>query len=84
MDDKNWRALGSYLRDDRSVALDRLGFSSQLIFNTFHNGYLNGLEHGADKVEEGARKVKDKARELEPKVRDGAKELKKRLRKIFE
>lgn len=48
MDDKNWRALGSYVAGDRSVALDRLGFASQLVFNTFHNGYLNDLEHKGD------------------------------------
>jgi len=48
MNDKNWRALGSFVSDDRSVALDRLGFASQLVFNTFHNGYLNDLEHRPD------------------------------------
>lgn len=48
LDDKNWRALGSYVAEDRSVALDRLGFASQLVFNTFHNGYLNDLEHKGD------------------------------------
>ena len=48
MNHKNWRAAGSFVQDDRSVALDLLGFSSQLIFNTFHNGYLNDLEHRDD------------------------------------
>jgi predicted TIM-barrel fold metal-dependent hydrolase len=28
--------------------LDLLGFSSQLVFNTFHNGRLHDLEHGRD------------------------------------
>src|SRR5687768_9263509 len=32
---KNWDATGSFLKEDRSQALDLLGFSSQLVFNTF-------------------------------------------------
>src|SRR5687768_5781731 len=32
---KNWNATGSYLKQDRSKALDLLGFKSQLVFNTF-------------------------------------------------
>jgi hypothetical protein len=34
---KNWSALGSFARDDRPRALDLLGFSSQLVVNTFLN-----------------------------------------------
>ncbi len=45
---KNWSALGSFLKEDRPRALDLLGFSSQLVFNTFLNKYLNDAEHGPD------------------------------------
>lgn len=45
---KNWSALGSFIREDRPRALDLLGFSSQLVFNTFMNGHLVELEHRGD------------------------------------
>jgi predicted TIM-barrel fold metal-dependent hydrolase len=45
---KNFAATGSFIAADRPRALDLLGFSSQLIFNTFHNGRLHGLEHAGD------------------------------------
>jgi predicted TIM-barrel fold metal-dependent hydrolase len=45
---KNWSALGSFLKEDRPRALDLLGFSSQLVFNTFLNQYLNEAEHSGD------------------------------------
>jgi predicted TIM-barrel fold metal-dependent hydrolase len=45
---KNYAATGSFLADDRSRALDLLGFQSQLVFNTFHNRRLRDWEHGAD------------------------------------
>jgi uncharacterized protein len=45
---KNWSALGSFAREDRPRALDLLGFSSQLVFNTFLNPYLLEAERGAD------------------------------------
>ena len=45
---KNFAATGSFLPDDRSRALDLLGFSSQLVFNTFHNSRLYSWEHGTD------------------------------------
>jgi predicted TIM-barrel fold metal-dependent hydrolase len=45
---KNWRATGSFIKEDRPAALDMMGFASQLMFNTFWNGYINGLEHGGD------------------------------------
>jgi predicted TIM-barrel fold metal-dependent hydrolase len=48
MSRKNFAATGSFIADDRPRALDLLGFSSQLIFNTFHNGRLHGFEHGND------------------------------------
>jgi len=48
MQRKNWRATGSFLKEDRAQALDLLGFASQLMFNTFWSAYLNGLEHGDD------------------------------------
>lgn len=42
---KNWGALGSFIAGDRPQALDRLGFRSQLLFNTFTNGHLVRAEH---------------------------------------
>jgi predicted TIM-barrel fold metal-dependent hydrolase len=45
---KNWGALGSFLRSDRPRALDLLGFSTQLVFNTFMNQYLLDSERGPD------------------------------------
>ncbi len=45
---KNWDAPGSFISADRPAVLDELGFRSQLIFNTFDSGYINGLEHGTD------------------------------------
>ncbi|MCZ6464276.1 MAG: amidohydrolase family protein [Proteobacteria bacterium] len=45
---KNWSATGSFIREDRPRALDLLGVQSQLVFNTFMNGYLNRLEHEPD------------------------------------
>ena len=45
---KNFAATGSFIAEDRPRALDLLGFSSQLMFNTFHNGRLHDLEHGGD------------------------------------
>jgi uncharacterized protein len=48
MSRKNFAATGSFIREDRPRALDLLGFSSQLLFNTFHNGRLHFLEHAGD------------------------------------
>jgi predicted TIM-barrel fold metal-dependent hydrolase len=48
MNRKNWKATGSFIAEDRPLALDLLGFSSQLIFNTFHNGLMLRLERGDD------------------------------------
>jgi predicted TIM-barrel fold metal-dependent hydrolase len=45
---KNFAATGAFIAEDRQRALDLLGFSSQLVFNTFHNGRLHDLEHGDD------------------------------------
>ena len=45
---KNFAATGSFIADDRSRALDLLGFASQLVFNTFHNGRLHEWEHRGD------------------------------------
>jgi predicted TIM-barrel fold metal-dependent hydrolase len=42
---KNFAATGSFIAEDRGRALDLLGFSSQLVFNTFHNGRLHDMEH---------------------------------------
>jgi predicted TIM-barrel fold metal-dependent hydrolase len=48
MSRKNFAATGSFIPSDRPRALDLLGFSSQLVFNTFHNRRLRDWEHGAD------------------------------------
>jgi predicted TIM-barrel fold metal-dependent hydrolase len=48
MNRKNFAATGSFLPEDRPRALDLLGFSSQLVFNTFHNRRLHDWEHGGD------------------------------------
>ncbi len=45
---KNFAATGSFMAEDRPRALDLLGFSSQLVFNTFHNRRLRDWEHGGD------------------------------------
>jgi predicted TIM-barrel fold metal-dependent hydrolase len=45
---KNFAATGAFIADDRPRALDLLGFSSQLVFNTFHNRRLRDWEHGRD------------------------------------
>jgi predicted TIM-barrel fold metal-dependent hydrolase len=45
---KNFAATGSFVAEDRPRALDLLGFSSQLVFNTFHNRRLHDWEHGGD------------------------------------
>ena len=45
---KNWKATGSFLKEDRGLALDLLGFASQLVFNTFANGKLLQAERGDD------------------------------------
>jgi uncharacterized protein len=45
---KNFAATGSFIAEDRGRALDLLGFSSQLVFNTFHNRLLRDWEHSGD------------------------------------
>ena len=45
---KNFAATGSFIAEDRPRALDLLGFSSQLVFNTFHNRRLRNWEHSGD------------------------------------
>ena len=45
---KNVAATGSFIAEDRARALDLLGFSSQLVFNTFHNRRLRDWEHRGD------------------------------------
>jgi hypothetical protein len=45
---KNFAATGAFLAEDRPRALDLLGFSSQLVFNTFHNRRLRDWEHSGD------------------------------------
>jgi uncharacterized protein len=48
MQRKNFAATGSFVAEDRSRALDLLGFASQLVFNTFHNRRLHDWEHSGD------------------------------------
>ncbi len=48
MNRKNFAATGSFLPEDRARALDYIGVSSQLVFNTFHNSRLYAWEHGDD------------------------------------
>jgi len=48
MNRKNFLATGGTRAADRPLALDLLGVSSQLVFNTFNNGRLNRLEKGKD------------------------------------
>ena len=45
---KNWAATGSFISADRPLALDLLGFESQLLFNTFTNGKLLKAERDDD------------------------------------
>ena len=49
MQRKNFAATGSFLAEDRPRALDLLGFSSQLVFNTFHNRRLHDWDNGPDR-----------------------------------
>ncbi len=48
MNRKNFAATGAFVAEDRTRALDLLGFSSQLVFNTFHNRRLRDWEHSGD------------------------------------
>ena len=45
---KNWDALGSYRRHDRTRSVDLLGFASQLMFTTALLNYSSVLEGGGD------------------------------------
>lgn len=45
---KGWEAHGAWRPEDRSEALDALGFASQLVFTTALLGPLTGSEHGDD------------------------------------
>ena len=45
---KNWDALGSYRRQDRTRSIDLLGFSSQLMFTTALLNFSTVLESGRD------------------------------------
>lgn len=48
---KNWDATGAYLKEDRPRALDYLGFASQLVFNTYVNGYMSALESRSNDID---------------------------------
>lgn len=45
---KNWAAMGSFIKEHRPRALDLMGFSSQLVFNTFSNTPLQAAEHSGN------------------------------------
>ena len=45
---KNYEALGSFNKDDRSEALNLLGVQTQLVFPTSPNVWLESLEHSND------------------------------------
>ena len=45
---KNFAATGAFIPEERLRALELLGFSSQLVFNTFHNRRLHDWEHHGD------------------------------------
>ena len=45
---KNHGAIGAVLKEDRTEALDLLGFASQLVFTTTYLGALTRLERGDD------------------------------------
>jgi predicted TIM-barrel fold metal-dependent hydrolase len=55
MSRKNFWATGGFIAQDRSRALDLLGFSSQLVFNTFLNNRFYWMERGADPSGKGGR-----------------------------
>jgi predicted TIM-barrel fold metal-dependent hydrolase len=48
MNRKNFAATGAFLAEDRPRAIDLMGVSSQLVFNTFHNSKLYEWEHSGD------------------------------------
>lgn len=45
---KNYAALGSFLKEDRSLAMDNMGFARQLIFNTFISSQMEHEENYGD------------------------------------
>lgn len=45
---KNYYAVGAFEREHRAAVVDQLGFSSQLVFNTFTSGPLAQAEQGDD------------------------------------
>jgi uncharacterized protein len=48
---KNWDATGAFYKEDRPRALDHLGFASQLVFNTYVNGFMAQLERTSDDLD---------------------------------
>lgn len=48
---KNWDATGAFYKEDRPRALDCLGFASQLVFNTYVNGFMANLERTSDDLD---------------------------------
>lgn len=59
---KNWDATGSFLKQDRTQAIDAIGVASQLMFNTFVSAHLQRLEHSDDlALIEGAARAHNRA-----------------------
>jgi len=48
MQRKLWRAMGAYTKGERARALELLGFSSQLVFDSFMRSFLRDAEFGDD------------------------------------
>ena len=48
MSRKNYQALGTFIGDDRSEAVDHIGVATQLVFPTSPNVWLEQLEHADD------------------------------------
>ncbi len=48
MSRKNYQALGTFIREDRSEAVDHIGVATQLVFPTSPNVWLEQLEHADD------------------------------------
>src|SRR3546814_20536435 len=54
---KNFKATGSFIREDRPLALDLLGVASQLVFNTFNTGNLPRDRKGIVRGKSGSVRV---------------------------
>lgn len=48
MSRKLWDGTGAWIKEDRSRALDDMGFASQIVYDSFLRGHLRLLEQGDD------------------------------------